>query len=72
MMEINRRSRWADSLARERNALRSEREGWRPLRRDELRDELVRDTYKSNREENLLRVRVAPMNRRGPSRPPAA
>jgi NMD protein affecting ribosome stability and mRNA decay len=31
------------------NAMKPERGGWRPLRRDELRDELVHDTYKSNK-----------------------
>jgi NMD protein affecting ribosome stability and mRNA decay len=31
------------------NAMKAERGGWRPLRRDELRDELVHDTYKSSK-----------------------
>jgi NMD protein affecting ribosome stability and mRNA decay len=29
--------------------MKAERGGWRPLRRDELRDELVHDTYKSSK-----------------------
>jgi hypothetical protein len=51
------------ALAEARNEMKADRGGWRPLQRNELRDELVRDTYTSKKK--LSEPHTLPGVRRG-------